>query len=120
MDLFAHSWTALRAAVAELRDEDFARPCGCAGWLIRDLAYVLEWTLHHLDLTAHLPHAAPPPAAASLARSRGMLQDIVGSGFPPSFSDADALLVGTGRRGPSRAERSALGDLAAKLPLVLG
>ncbi|MEU0120123.1 hypothetical protein ABZ114_00245 [Streptomyces albidoflavus] len=25
-------------------------------------AYVLEWTLHHLDLTAHLPSAAAPPA----------------------------------------------------------
>ncbi|RSM78749.1 maleylpyruvate isomerase [Amycolatopsis sp. WAC 01375] len=31
-------------------------------------AYVLEWTLHHLDLVAHLPHL-DGPAADSLARS---------------------------------------------------
>ncbi|MFI7033374.1 maleylpyruvate isomerase N-terminal domain-containing protein [Microbispora rosea] len=218
MDLFAHSWAALRRAVAELPDEDFARPSGCAGWLVRDLvchlvidaqdvlitlatpeeteptrdavtywevsatpptgddpldalivrlaaayeeprlltfhlddvgsaagraagladprlrvgtrgevltagdylsAYVLEWTLHHLDLVANLPGAAGPPAAG-LARSREMLEKIAGAAFPASFSDKDALLVGTGRRAPTDAEKAELGDLAARLPLVLG
>jgi hypothetical protein len=37
-----------------------------------------------------------------------------------SFSDKDALLVGTGRRVPTGAERAALGELAAKIPFVLG
>jgi uncharacterized protein (TIGR03083 family) len=218
VDLFSRSWTALRAAVAELPDEDFARPSGCAGWLVRDLvchliidaqdvlitlvtpaataptrnavtywnvagappagddpldalivrlaaayeeprllkfhlddvgsaagraagladpglrvgtrgevltagdylgAYVLEWTLHHLDLIAHLPDAAEP-AAEGLARSREMLEKIAGAAFPVSFSDRDALLVGTGRRAPTDAETAELGELAAKLPLVLG
>ncbi|MFF8900133.1 maleylpyruvate isomerase N-terminal domain-containing protein [Streptomyces lydicus] len=218
MDLFAHSWAALRTAVAELPDEDFARPSGCTGWLVRDLAchliidaqdvlitlvtpaeteptrdavtyweitatpptgedpldaltvrlaaayeepwllkfhlddvgsaagraaqladpaarvrtrdevlttgdylsaYVLEWTLHHLDLIAHLPHAAEPPAEG-LARSRELLEKIAGAAFPPSFSDKDALLIGTGRRAPAAAEKAELGELAAKLPLVLG
>ena len=218
VDLFSRSWTALRAAVAELPDEDFARPSGCTGWLVRDLvchlvidaqdvlitlvtpaegeptrdavtywdiaetpptgddpldaltvrlaaaygepwllkfhlddvgsaagraaeladpglrvgtrdqilttgdylsAYVLEWTLHHLDLVAHLQDAAEPPAEG-LARSREMLEKIAGSAFPASFSDRDALLVGTGRRAPSDAENAELGALAAKLPLVLG
>ncbi|MEV0387733.1 maleylpyruvate isomerase N-terminal domain-containing protein [Nonomuraea sp. NPDC050643] len=218
MDLFSRSWTALRTAVAELRDEDFARPSGCAGWLVRDLvchlvidaqdvlitlatpaateptrdavtywevaetpptgddpldaltvrlaaaygepwllrfhlddvgsaagraagladpglrvgtrdevltvgdylsAYVLEWTLHHLDLIACLPDAAEPPAEG-LARSREMLEKIAGTAFPTSFSDKDALLVGTGRRVPTDAERAALGELAARVPLVLG
>ncbi|HEX6467997.1 MAG TPA: maleylpyruvate isomerase N-terminal domain-containing protein [Streptosporangiaceae bacterium] len=217
MDLFSLSWTALRTAVAELPDEDFARPSGCAGWLVRDLvchliidaqdvlitlvtpaeteptrdavtywevagtpptgddpldalvvrlaaayeeprllkfhlddvgaaagraaeladprlrvgtrgevltagdylsAYVLEWTLHHLDLIAHLPGAAGPPAAG-LARSRELLEKIAGAAFPASFSDKDALLVGTGRRAPTDAERAELGELAAKLPFVL-
>ena len=158
----------MRTAVADLRDEDFAQPSGCTGWLVRDLvchliidaqdvlitlvtpvetaptrnavtywnvteaqptgedpldaltvrlaaayqepwllkahfddvgsaagraaelvdpalrvstrdevltvddylsAYVLEWTLHHLDLIAHLPDAAEPPAE-SLAPGR--------------------------------------------------
>ncbi|MFD1544944.1 maleylpyruvate isomerase N-terminal domain-containing protein [Nonomuraea guangzhouensis] len=218
MDLFVRAWTALRTAVAELSDEDFARPSGCAGWLVRDLvchlvidaqdvlitlvtpadteptrdavtywdvaatpptgddpldaltvrlaaaygeprllkfhlddvgsaagraaeladpglrvgtrdevltagdylsAYVLEWTLHHLDLIANLPGKAEPPAEG-LARSRAMLEKIAGTAFPVSFSDKDALLVGTGRRTPTDAEQAELGELAAKLPLVLG
>lgn len=218
MDLFSRSWTALRAAVADLGDEDFARPSGCTGWLVRDLvchlvidaqdvlitlvtpaeteptsdaisywsvaetpptgddpldalivrlaaayeepwllkfhlddvgsaagraadladpgirvstqdqvltagdylsAYVLEWTLHHLDLIAHLPGAAGPPAEC-VARTRVMVEKIAGAAFPASFSDADVLLVGTGRRAPTGAERTELGALAGKLPLVLG
>lgn len=218
MDLFSRSWTSLRAAVAGLADEDLARPSGCTGWLVRDLAchlildaqdvlitlvtpagtaptrdavtywnvadtppsgddpldalvvrlaaaygepwllrfhlddvgsaagraaaladpdlrvttrdevltagdylaaYVLEWTLHHLDLIAHLPDAPGPPAA-SLARSREMLEEIAGAGFPASLSDTDALLIGTGRRPAGDAEKAALGELAATLPLVLG
>ncbi|WP_318217547.1 maleylpyruvate isomerase N-terminal domain-containing protein [Streptomyces sp. SCL15-6] len=218
MDLFSRSWTALRAAVAGLRDEDFAEPSGCAGWLVRDLvchlvidaqdvlitlvtpavteptvdavsywkagdrpptgedpldalivrlaaaygdprllafhlddvgsaagraaeladrgarvstqgevltagdyltAYVLEWTLHHLDLVAHLPDVAGPPAEG-LAHSRAALEKIAGAVFPESFADTDALLVGTGRRAATGAEETALGGLAARLPFVLG
>ncbi|MFE2181762.1 maleylpyruvate isomerase N-terminal domain-containing protein [Streptomyces sp. NPDC059455] len=218
MDLFSRSWTALRTAVAELPDEDFARPSGCAGWLVRDLvchlvidaqdvlitlvtptdaeptrdavtywevadtpptgddpldalivrlaaayedpwllkfhlddlgsaagraaeladpalrvstrdvvltagdylsAYVMEWTLHHLDLIAHRPGAADPPAE-SLAGAREMLERIAGAAFPASWSDKDTLLVGTGRRAPTAGEQADLGELATKLPLVLG
>jgi hypothetical protein len=82
-------------------------------------AYVLEWTLHHLDLIANLPDAAQPPAEG-LARSRELMEKIAGAAFPASFSDKDALLIGTGRRAPVNAEKDALGELAAKLPLVLG
>ncbi|MFF7312656.1 maleylpyruvate isomerase N-terminal domain-containing protein [Streptomyces sp. NPDC008137] len=218
MDLFSRSWTALREAVAGLADEDFDRPSGCTGWLVRDLvchlvidaqdvlitlatpsdreqtrdavtywevagtpptgddpldaltvrlaaayedphlltlhlddvgsaagraarladpagrvgtrdevltvadylsAYVLEWTLHHLDLIAHLPDAAQPPAEG-LSRSRELLERIAGSAFPSSFHDRDALLVGTGRRAPTEAERAELGEQASELPLHLG
>ncbi|WP_190864809.1 maleylpyruvate isomerase N-terminal domain-containing protein [Actinomadura sp. RB99] len=218
MDLFERSWTALLAAVAGLSDEDFERPSGCAGWLVRDLAchlvidaqdvlitlvtpagteptadavsywdvgdepptgddpldaliprlaaaygeprwlkfhlddvgsaaglaagladraarvgtqgkvltvgdflsaYVLEWTLHHLDLVAHLPSVAGPSAEA-LAAARALLEGIAGAAFPGSFSDTDALLVGTGRRAASGAEEAALGGLAARVPLILG
>lgn len=215
----------MRTAVAELPDEDFERPSGCTGWLVRDLvchlvigaqdvlitlvtpaeseptvdavtywgivepptgedpldaliprlaaaygeprwlkfhlddvgsaagraaqladpgarvstrdevltvgdflsAYVLEWTLHHLDLIAHLPSAAQPPAeppAEALAAVRATLEKIAGTPFPASFSasfsDTDALLVGTGRRTPTDEEKAALGDFAARLPLVIG
>ena len=218
MDLFSRTWAALRAAVAALPDDDFAKPSGCRGWLVRDLvchlvidaqdvlitlvtpassavthdavtywavsseppsgddpldalivrlaaayedpallkfhlddvgaaagraagladpgmrvstqdmvltagdylsAYVLEWTLHHLDLVAHVP-SAPGPPAEGLARTRSMLEKIAGAQFPPSFSDPDVLLVATGRRSPTDAEREALGDLFARLPFILG
>ncbi|WP_338693259.1 maleylpyruvate isomerase N-terminal domain-containing protein [Streptomyces sp. Q6] len=218
MDLFSRSWAALRAAVAALPDQDFARPSGCTGWLVRDLAchlvidaqdvlitlvtpaatrptvdaagywhvaqepptgddpldaltvrlaaayedpallafhlddvgsaagraaeladpdalvstqgmvltvrdyltaYVLEWTLHHLDLIAHLP-GVPGPPAEGLARSRALLEEIAGAPFPASFTDTDALVVGTGRRPASDEENARLGELADRLPLVLG
>ncbi|KAF3465145.1 maleylpyruvate isomerase N-terminal domain-containing protein [Streptomyces sp. Tu 3180] len=217
MNPFSRSWTALLAAVAGLPDEDFERPSGCRGWLVRDLvchlvidaqdvlitlvtpadteptadavtywnlvdpptgedpldaliprlaaaygdpallrfhlddvgsaagraagladpaarvstqdkvltvgdylsAYVLEWALHHLDLIAHLPSAAEPPAD-TLAVARTALERIAGAAFPAAFSDADALLIGTGRRAPTAGERTALGDLAGRLPFVLG
>ncbi|MYS48758.1 maleylpyruvate isomerase, partial [Streptomyces sp. SID6013] len=213
MDAFTRSWSALLAAVAGLSDEDFARPSGCTGWLVRDLvchlvidaqdvlitlatpsageptrdavtywrvvepptgddpldaltvrlaaayeqpgllkfhlddvgsaagraaaladpagrvgtqgqvlaagdylsAYVLEWTLHHLDLIAHVPGAVGPPAEG-LGRSRELLEGVVAATFPASFTDRDALLIGTGRRAPTAAETAALGALAARLP----
>jgi len=43
-----------------------------------------------------------------------------GAAFPASVSDEDALLVGTGRRAPTGAVTAELGELGAKLPLVLG
>jgi mycothiol maleylpyruvate isomerase-like protein len=82
-------------------------------------AYVLEWTLHHLDLVAYLPDVAKPPAE-SLARSREMLEKIAGTKLPSSWSDKDALLIGTGRRAPADAEKAQLGENAAKLPVFLG
>ncbi|GAB3586302.1 maleylpyruvate isomerase N-terminal domain-containing protein [Amycolatopsis endophytica] len=81
--------------------------------------YVMEWTLHHLDLIRHLPDAAEPPAEG-LARSREMLEKIAGTAFPASLSDKEALLIGTGRRRPSDAEKAELGELATKVPFVLG
>lgn len=81
--------------------------------------YVFEWTLHHLDLIAHLPDAAGPPAEG-LARSRALLEAIAGAAFPASLADRDALLIGTGRRAPTETEKADLGPLAARLPLFLG
>ncbi|GAA3230785.1 maleylpyruvate isomerase N-terminal domain-containing protein [Actinocorallia longicatena] len=81
--------------------------------------YVLEWTLHHLDLVAHLA-AAPAPPAETLAASRTALERIAGTPFPASFSDEDALRAGTGRRAPTEAETAALGPFAGALPLILG
>lgn len=82
-------------------------------------AYVLEWALHHLDLIAYLPHSVRMPPAETLAAARASLEAIAGTPFPASLSDRDALLIGTGRRTPTDAETAAVGDLAAKLPLIL-
>lgn len=82
-------------------------------------AYVLEWTLHHLDLSTNLPHVPPPPAE-TLARAREMLEQIAGIPFPAELSDVDNLRIGTGRRAPTAEETAQLGALAGKLPFVLG
>jgi hypothetical protein len=81
--------------------------------------YVMEWTLHHLDLIAHLPDMADPPAEG-MSRCREMLEQIAGITFPASLSDKDVLLIGTGRRGPTAAEQAELADLAPRLPFILG
>ncbi|MGW0687595.1 maleylpyruvate isomerase N-terminal domain-containing protein [Streptomyces sp. NPDC002754] len=82
-------------------------------------AYVLEWTLHHLDLVAHLPGVQGPPAEG-LAGSRVLMERIAGAAFPASWADADVLLVATGRRPATAGERAELGLLAGKLPFVIG
>ena len=82
-------------------------------------AYVLEATLHHLDLIQYRPGATEPPAE-TLAAARAGLEKIAGEAFPASFTDADALRVGTGRRLPTGAEAEALAGFGAKLPLILG
>ncbi|AJF69327.1 maleylpyruvate isomerase N-terminal domain-containing protein [Streptomyces vietnamensis] len=82
-------------------------------------AYVLEWTLHHLDLVAQLQRAPRPPAE-SLGAARELLERIAGAPFPAELSDTDALLVGTGRRMPSTTERAALSRTGVRFPLSLG
>ncbi|MBB4684724.1 maleylpyruvate isomerase N-terminal domain-containing protein [Amycolatopsis jiangsuensis] len=81
--------------------------------------YVLESTLHHLDLVAQLSGVDGPPAD-TLAASRAMVEDVLGFPLPPALDDRAALLVATGRRAPSPEEATALGALTAKLPVVLG
>lgn len=217
VDLFQLSLKALLDAVAELPDEAFDKPSGCAGWLVRDLAthlvigaqdvlitlvtpadteptanavsyweiverpngedpldalvprlaaaygeprwlkfhlddvgsaagraagladpaaivstrekvlssadflsaYVLEWTLHHLDLTTHLPKTPLPPADG-LAAARTIVEQVAGFSLPATLSDMDALLLSTGRRRPTQADRVTLGNLGTSLPVSLG
>jgi uncharacterized protein (TIGR03083 family) len=214
---FAESWGALGAAVSLVPDDDFARPSGCAGWLIQDLvshliigaqdvlitlatpsddpathdaatywdissrgstgddpldaltvrlaaayedpsllkhhfddvgsaarraaeladpasrvatqcqvltagdylgAYVLEATLHHLDLIANLDDGEGPPASG-LAWSRALLERISGVSFPQTFSDEEVLVVATGRRVATDREKAYLDALEADLPVIL-
>lgn len=88
-------------------------------------AYVLEWTLHHLDLIAHLDPADAPtgPPAEGLAEARDMVERRLRLRLPEGWADADALRLATGRRIPTddeRAELEELGPRAAMLPLSLG
>jgi hypothetical protein len=88
-------------------------------------AYVLEWTLHHLDLIARLEAAdAPPgPPAEGLADARDLLERRLRLRLPATWADADALRIATGRRPATDAERAELEELgprAAMLPRSCG
>ncbi|WP_406629464.1 maleylpyruvate isomerase N-terminal domain-containing protein [Amycolatopsis sp. WGS_07] len=81
--------------------------------------YVVEATLHHLDLVMHLS-GVDGPDAECLAATRKTVEAALGSPLPPSLDDRSALLVATGRRAATEDEKAALGELAEKLPIVLG
>jgi hypothetical protein len=69
---------------------------------------------------AHPRRSAPRPSTEGLARSRAMLERIAGTVFPASLSDEDALQVGTGRCAPTDEQTAHLGELAERLPFILG
>ena len=76
----------------------------------------VEAAVHYLDLTAGLP-SAPPPDPASLALVRQVLDGLLGTPMPGDWDDATYALKGTGRVPVTGAERSAIGELADRLPL---
>jgi hypothetical protein len=85
VDLFSRSWAALRTAVAELPDEDFERPSGCAGWLVRDLACHLVIDAQDVLITLATPEDREP------TRNAVTYWDLV---EPPTGDDPlDALTV---------------------------
>ena len=57
---FSRSWAALRKAVGELADEDFAQPSGCTGWLVRDLVCHLIIDAQDVLITLVTPTDAEP------------------------------------------------------------
>lgn len=60
MNLFTHSWAALRAAVADLPIQAFAQPSGCAGWLVRDLVCHLIIDAQDVLITLATPSDQAP------------------------------------------------------------
>lgn len=78
---------------------------------------VVEAAVHYLDLTVALA-AAPPPHPAPLALVRRVLAGLAGSPLPDDWDDATCALKCTGRMPLSAADRSALGGLADRLPLL--
>lgn len=88
-------------------------------------AYVLEWTLHHLDLIACLdPEDAPaPPPVEGLAEARDMVERRLRVRLPAGWSDADVLRRATGRESLTDAQRAELEELGPRgemLPLSFG
>lgn len=97
--------------------------------------WATELAVHHLDLGAGL--ALAPPAPAALALARATVEALAGGPLPASWSDADAVLRGSGRTpvpaaggdtagpstaGPSTAGRDTAGrdtdGPAARLPVL--
>lgn len=76
----------------------------------------VEATVHHLDLIAHLP-AAAPPAPAGLSRVRAALDGLLGHHPPLPWDDTHWARAGTGRVPLTEAELRVLGPDAARFPL---
>jgi len=85
-----------------------------AGDLVTTLA--VEATVHHLDLVAHLPSAAPP-APEGLTAVRSTLDGLLGRPVPLDWSDLHYARAGTGRSPLTAGERQRLGPDAARFPL---
>jgi uncharacterized protein (TIGR03083 family) len=85
---------------------------------VRDLLATLtvEAAVHHLDLVAHLRR--PGPAPGPLRVVRRTLDGLLGCPVPYPWDDETWVLVGTGRRPLTEAEREALGTHADRLPLL--
>jgi uncharacterized protein (TIGR03083 family) len=82
--------------------------------LLRTLA--LEAVVHHLDLVEHL-ESRPGPAAAGLAATRSVLEELLGAGPPGSWPDEAFVRVATGRSVPDTVRLTELGELADRLPV---
>ncbi|GAB3588956.1 maleylpyruvate isomerase N-terminal domain-containing protein [Angustibacter peucedani] len=79
---------------------------------------VVEVTLHHLDLLVGQPAGTPGPSSSGLREVRRVLDGLAGAPAGDAWTDERWALVATGRAEPTDAERAALGDLAARLPLL--
>ncbi|MGW0211652.1 maleylpyruvate isomerase N-terminal domain-containing protein [Streptomyces sp. NPDC003233] len=110
----------LAAAVHAAETADPAQHVGTQGHVLTawDLLSTLavEATVHHLDLTVRLPHAAGP-APEGLAAVRTTLDGLLGRPAPAEWSDAHYARVGTGRAALTEAERASLGAAADRFPL---
>lgn len=114
--VYAELVAAVGVAAGRARPDDLV---GTQGHVLRadDLAstLVVEATVHHLDLVAHLDRPGPPPEA--LAEVRRVLEGLVGGPLPTGWDDATAARRGTGREPLEDADRAVLGAAAERFPL---
>ncbi len=101
-----------RAVLVAAARADLAAPVRTQGHVLtgHDLlgTLVVEATVHHLDLVAHLDRDGPP--RASLAVVRRTAEGLLGGPFPADLDDVAVALVTTGRAAAPAA-------LAGRLPL---
>jgi len=90
----------LRDVAAALRHGVLAlgeSPCAWQGHVFAPGDYLAVWAVevvvHHLDLLSDEP---PPPSALALARTT--VEALVDEPLPPSWTDTDVTLIGTGRQ----------------------
>ncbi len=77
--------------------------------------WACEVAVHHLDLTAELTLPDPPPSALAVARAT--VEALAGGPLPAGWSDAHAVLAGTGRV-PPPAGQVAPTPAVARLPVL--
>lgn len=77
--------------------------------------WAVELAVHQLDLAREI--TVPPPAPGALDLARRTVEALLGTTLPVD-DDADAVLLGTGRRAPVPDERRQLGPYAGKLPAL--
>ncbi len=81
--------------------------------------WTVEWVIHQLDLTWHLPGERLGPADEALALAVRTIDELTGSPVrPPAWDPATYVLKGTGRFGLDEAEREFLGKRAGKFPAL--
>lgn len=79
--------------------------------------WTVELVVHQLDLIAYLP-GRPGPLPEALALTAQTLDGLLaGAKRPPSWDDVMYVLKGTGRVALDAADREALGEQAAALPV---
>ncbi len=83
--------------------------------------WTVEWVIHHLDLTAHLPGDRLAPRRDALTLALRTLDELTGCPAPvrpPAWTPERYLLKGAGRLPLDDAEREFLGERAAAFPAL--
>jgi uncharacterized protein (TIGR03083 family) len=81
--------------------------------------WTVEWVIHQLDLTAHLPGDRLAPRRDAFTLALRTLDELTGSpARPQAWTPERYLLKGTGRLPLNNAEREFLGDGAAAFPAL--
>lgn len=80
--------------------------------------WTVEWVIHQLDLTAHLPGDRLAPTDESVTLAVRTVDELTGSPVrPPTWDESAYVLKATGRLPLEAEERALLGDRAKAFPV---